>query len=209
MNFYPISLNLKNKKVLVVGGGHVALRKIDTLLESGAMVTVVAPNIEKGIKRKKRIKRICRNFKSSDVDGFYMVIGATSDKSLNKKVSQAGREKNKLVNIVDNQALCDFIAPAVIRRGDFVISVSTSGDAPFFTKHLAARLRKIYGKEYTLYIKLLSQARKKVISRIKEHKKRQKLFNKMLAPSIVNMIKSGKPALAKKKLNEIINKGVQ
>lgn len=204
MNFYPVSLNLKNKKVLVVGGGHVALRKIDTLLECGARVTVISPQTKKEIDRKKGVKVILRPFKASDINGSYIVIAATNDNNLNEYVAASCRKKHKLINVIDNTALCDFIAPAVIRRGDLVISISSSGDAPFFTKYLAEKLRKEYGKEYSGYLRLLAMARRKVVSKISDHGRREKVYKKMLSPAILNAVKNGKIKSARSKLEKII-----
>src|SRR6185503_13249181 len=140
--FYPIFVNLSGRKVLVVGGGPVAQRKVEGLLQAGAQVTVVSPDVTDEL-RSRPIDWKQREFADSDADGMMLVISATDDVSVQKKVVDAARRCNVLVNTVDQPALCDFIVPAVARRDDVIGAISTSGQSPALAAVLRSRLEEL------------------------------------------------------------------
>src|SRR5262245_21193120 len=138
--FYPVFLNLQNKRVVVVGGGEVAERKVESLLETGALITVVRPTLTSkldGLAQANRIHILRRRYADGDCDGAAFVFTATDDPKVSAEVYHAANQSGALVNTADQPALCDFILPAVARQGDIAIAVSTGGTSP----GLAARLR--------------------------------------------------------------------
>lgn len=139
MDYYPIYLDLKGKKCLVVGGGNVARRKIMMLKRAGAEVTVVAPEINPDILG---VTKIEREFIPEDVEGFTLVISATSNSYVNKRVSEAARSKNIIVNVVDDKMISDFISPSVVERKPFLIAISTEGRNPVLTKKMRRELER-------------------------------------------------------------------
>src|SRR5262245_53811650 len=113
--FYPVFLDLRHRHVLVVGGGTVAERKVHSLVEAEATITIVSPEITKGIRdlaARQVIRMFTRNFIDSDLDGIGIVISATDDPSVQKHVATAARARNVWINTVDQPDLCDFIVPA-------------------------------------------------------------------------------------------------
>lgn len=144
--YYPLYIDIFEKKCVVVGGGLVAERKIKTLLKFKAKVFAVALNFTSGIiklKNRGRIKLFKRNYRTTDVKNASLVIGATNDGKLNLKISRDSKKKGILVNIVDDPKLCSFIVPSIIKRGPLVVSISTSGQAPALAKALRIKFEKI------------------------------------------------------------------
>ena len=147
MKFYPINLNVKNKKCLVFGGGKVATRKIHNLIKCGATVMVVSPKITASLVRKvteKKIAYIEQVYKKDMLDNsVFLVFAATSDLSVNQKIATEASRKNILVNVCDSAALSDFILPAFLRRKGMTISVSSDGHSPKQSKQLKNYLKEI------------------------------------------------------------------
>lgn len=161
-NYYPVFLNVRGKKCVVVGGGEVALRKVQTLLEHGAAVEVVSPALCSELDRLARdgkIKARNNQLEPSDLEGTLIVIAATDDPGTNSRVAaEAGRRKT-LVNVVDDRELCDFIVPSSIRRGDLMIAISTGGKSPALSRKIRVRLEKLFGEEYAALTDLIGEVR--------------------------------------------------
>lgn len=133
MAYFPLFVNLEGKKVLIVGGGSVALRKSQVLADTGASITVITPGRPENFASATVINR---KFTEDDIKGFDIVIGATDDSALNEKISLACRAQGIPVNIVDDEKKSDFIFPAVARRGDVVAGISTGGKCPALAKKI-------------------------------------------------------------------------
>lgn len=137
---FPIFLKLCGRRCVVIGGGSIGTQKIAALLEAGAQVTVIDPAPSSEVLSLKTTGTIAceeRRYLSSDVDGAYMVIAATSIPELNRQIVSDAHERGALVNVVDVPDLCDFYYPAVVRRGPLAIAISSEGKSPL----LAQRLR--------------------------------------------------------------------
>ena len=145
MNYFPIAIKLKNKLAIVIGAGTVAQRKIDKLLEAGASVKVIAPLATKKIERLANqgiIKWIKRNVRISDIRYATLIIAATNDSGINKKVSQWAKKLRIPVNVVDKPALSNFISPALLRRKQALVAVYTDGKDPVLSRDLKNYLKK-------------------------------------------------------------------
>jgi len=164
MKSYPIMLNIEDKAVVVVGGGLIAYRKIDGLLQAGAYVTVISPVIHSEIEQlfvENKIAWKNKLFEPDDLDSALIVIAATNNEMVNTFVaSSAG--KYQLVNIVDNPELSTFHVPAKLTRGDLTISVATGGASPTLSKSIRDELAVIYEDSYGDYLKFLTLSREKV-----------------------------------------------
>lgn len=137
--YYPIAIRLKNKKAIIVGGGTVAERKIIGLLEAGARVTVISPSLTEKLKalvKNRQIIWIAHPVKRDDLLKADIVIAATSDNAVNKKISGWSRRIKKPVNVVDNKILSDFISPAVFKEQKAIIAVYTDGKDPVLSRDL-------------------------------------------------------------------------
>lgn len=148
MKFYPIMLNVENRNVVVIGGGAVALRKIEELLQSGAFVHVISPDILPAITDLKnsfsgRIEIIERRYAPGDLDGAWLVYSATNNSAVNEAVFREAESKKIFINAVDDPGNCSFIVPSVINRGDLMVSVSTSGSSPAMAALLRREIEKV------------------------------------------------------------------
>lgn len=210
MRYYPVNLDIRNRKCLVVGGGDVGTRKVITLLECGASVTVVSINAsEKLLKLAEsgniELKR--RPYTGTDLDGMFLVICATDNERLNLQVSIDAENLNMLCNIADRPDACNFILPALVKRGDLVIAVSTSGKSPAFAKKLRKDLEKQYGPEYADFLKLMGAIRKKLLSTSHEPEEHKHLFEKLISRDIVQLIKNNDADKIDLILAEVLGEG--
>jgi precorrin-2 dehydrogenase len=142
MQYYPIFLDLKDRPVLVVGAGKVALRKTRGLVEAGARVTVVAPEWEPEFETLP-VRRLARRFRASDLSGAMLVFAATDDRLTNHRVGVAAKGRAIFANIADSADECDFVVPARLRRGAVQIAVSTGGENPRLTAELRRKLEDL------------------------------------------------------------------
>lgn len=165
---YPVFLDIKGKPCLVVGGGEVAFRKTEALLEAGAdRVRVVAPLFHPGfagLRKKGIIKFSGRKFRLSDLKGAELVVCATDCEETNSLVGAAAAKNGALVNVVDRPALCNFIAPAVFRNGALTIAVSTGGASPALAKKIRIQLAKTYGGSFAKKVEALRLLRVKMLA---------------------------------------------
>lgn len=163
--YYPIFLNLRGKKCVVVGGGRVALRKVKTLLDCGADITVISPKPHAEISKlfkNKAIQLVRRNYEPGDLRGAALSIAATHVKKINRKVAEASKKNGSLVNVVDDSEPSDFIIPSSFRRGDLSVAVSTSGMSPALAKKIRAKLEKNIGIEYAYLLSLIAEIRSEI-----------------------------------------------
>lgn len=185
MNYYPICLDLKDKKCVVVGGGEVALRKVKSLLEAEAKVVIISPEIIFGIRElidKNKITYLKQEYKSDDIaEDTFLIIAASNNKQLNAQIANEAKKLNLLVNVVDAPDLCNFIIPAILRRGDLIISISTSGKSPALAKKIKEDLQSIYGVEYEALVDLLGDLRQKVQAKYKNEKDRKLFWENLLS----------------------------
>ncbi len=149
--YLPIGISLTGRNCLVVGGGKVALRKIDTLLEYDTKITVITPEPVEKIRRyaeSNKLTLIQREYQSAEAADYGLVVSASPDHAVNKQVYQDATGARVPVNVVNNSALCDFVFPEVIRRDCLTVAVSTDGKAPFLTGYLRLILDDIFPERW-------------------------------------------------------------
>jgi siroheme synthase-like protein len=140
---YPLVLRLAGRRCVVVGGGNVAARKVQPLIVGGADVTVVAPELSPDLKAlvsAGTIQAVRRPFEPADLAGATLAFAATDSREVNQAVAAAARARGVLVNVADDPAACDFTVPALVRRGEVVLAVSTGGRSPAFARFLREQL---------------------------------------------------------------------
>jgi precorrin-2 dehydrogenase/sirohydrochlorin ferrochelatase len=210
MKYYPVHLDIKNRNCLVVGGGAVGTRKVNTLLECGARVIVVSPNPTLQLTKlasEGAIRLTRRAYRSTDLDGAFLVIGATDDESLNQQISNDAALTHTLCNIADRPEACNFILPSIIQRGDLVITISTSGKSPALAKQLRRKLETQFGKEYTEFLLLMGAIRKKLLSRTHEPEAHKIRFNQLIDSNLIQLMQEGKTEEINSLLNNILGEG--
>ncbi len=166
--YLPVNLSIRNRRVLVVGGGTVALRKVDTLLDYDAEITVVAPEPNDKIDyyaSKNKIILHKRAYQSPEAGEYGLVISASDDPVVNREVYDDCNNAGVLVNIVDNPPLCSFTFPATVRRDCLSLAISTDGKAPFLAAHLRLILEEFFPKHWTKIARLAAEYRKLVQTR--------------------------------------------
>jgi precorrin-2 dehydrogenase/sirohydrochlorin ferrochelatase len=161
-SYYPIFLNVSGKKCVVVGGGQVALRKVQALLDAGADVQVISPDPCHELDRLAETEEITvqrKLYQPGDLRGALIVIAATDEHAVNLEVVKEAKGTGVLVNVVDDAANSDFIVPSCLRRGDVTIAVSTAGRSPALARKIRTRLEKDLGDEYAVLALLIGEVR--------------------------------------------------
>ena len=160
---YPVNLNLRGRSCLVIGGGKVAERKVGALLQAGARVTVISPDLTETLSRwadEQSFRHQAGFFSEIDgTAGYLLVLCATDSAEVNEKAATAARRAGALVNVADRPDLCDFTIPARLLRGKLSIAVSTGGQSPALARELRNELSKRYGGEYAEYLTLVAALR--------------------------------------------------
>jgi precorrin-2 dehydrogenase / sirohydrochlorin ferrochelatase len=193
MRYYPVCLDIKDRNCLVVGGGQVGTRKVRTLLACGARVTVVSPEVTEELSQlvqEGRIRIAFRNYRAADLASAFLVIGATDDPELNRRVHRDAEAAHRLCNIADQPDLCNFVLPAVVSRGDLIVAVSTSGRSPAFAKHLRRQLQDQFGPEYGRFLDLMGAIRRRLLAAEHAPEIHKPLFENLIQNNLLEMIKS-------------------
>ncbi|HTZ48340.1 MAG TPA: siroheme synthase CysG [Verrucomicrobiae bacterium] len=165
MTLFPAFLKLQNRRVLVVGGGTIAASKIPSLLEAGAQVTVVAPELNPQLTERVRNQEIAwlkKTFESSDLDCKFLVIAATAIPELNAQVFEKADQRNILCNAVDDIHHCHFYYGSIVQRGDLQIAISTNGKSPALAQRLRKELEQQFGAEYADWLDHLGESRERL-----------------------------------------------
>jgi precorrin-2 dehydrogenase/sirohydrochlorin ferrochelatase len=165
MAYIPIFLDVTGRQCVVVGGGEVAARKVESILEASARVTVVSPSLSppmEAIVAREQVTHLARNYERGDIRGCVLVYAATDDPKLHRELAAEARTLGIPVNVVDVPELCTFIAPAVIKRGALQIAISTGGASPAFAARLRRNLEDQFGDEHALTLEVLRAARRQL-----------------------------------------------
>ena len=207
MTYYPVYLNLKGRRVSVIGGGKVAERKVASLLDSGASIEVISPEATVRIAALANagiIEWQRRPYSKGDCVGVAMVFSATDDPDVSRIVFDDAREAGALVNTADETALCDFIMPAVVRRGDLSIAISTGGRSPALASQLRRKLSKILGPEYGRLLSLMSRVRPEIRQRVERSEARKHLHHRILRSGVLQLLRRHDGSGAEKLVHNII-----
>jgi precorrin-2 dehydrogenase/sirohydrochlorin ferrochelatase len=149
-SYYPVFLDLNGRKCVVIGGGNVALRKVESLLENNAEVGVVSPEVCAELVQMAAAGKISvqrRVYQKGDLDGAFVVVAATNNNTVNSQIADEARELSVLLNVVDDAEKSNFIVPATVRRGEVTIAVSTSGRSPALARKIRTILEEHFGEE--------------------------------------------------------------
>ena len=190
--YYPVYLNLKERSCVVVGGGEVAERKIQSLLECGARVTIISPEATPAIQERARTGEVVwepREYADGDLKGAFVAIAATDRRKVNEAIADEATRERVILNVVDDPDLCTFIAPAVVRRGDVTVALSTGGASPALARKIREELEANEVLEYAHLAGILSSARKELKRRrVQVHPDR---WQQCITGDLVTLVKAG------------------
>lgn len=209
MKYYPILLDLKGRKVVAIGGGIVAERKVRMLLRCKAEVTVVSPSLTAGLSslvRRGVIMHRHRLYRAEDLRGAFLVLAATHERDVQEAVAQDAHRRRLLVNVADRTELCSFIAPSILTRGDLVIAISTGGASPALAQRLRRDLGKRIGRAYGDLLSLMSRLRGEILGRIPSQERRRRVFHRILDSGLLELLKQGKRIEAKRMLRALLSR---
>ena len=195
---YLVNLSLSGRPVVIAGAGEVALRKVHRLLEAGAQVTVIAPEVCPGLRElgnSDDIRILERSFRAGDLEDAALAVAATDDEEVNAAVSREAEELGIWVNGVDRPNLCTFTVPAVLKRGDLTVAVATEGKCPALSRTLREKIEAEIGPEYGTLLKIMAQIRREMIRRRWPSNRIHKAVQKLYREGIVEVTALEKPEL--------------
>lgn len=207
MEFLPIFIDLRNRPVLVVGGGDVAARKVGLLLRAGANVQVVAPELcatLQGLVDRSEVLHAQKTYSNDDLIAPVLVIAATNVEAVNQAVSEAAKQRNIPVNVADAPELCNFILPSIIDRSPVMVAVSTGGASPTLGRLLRARLESLIPASYGRLATLASRFREPVKKRFGRMSQRRRFWEEVVQGPVAELVYGNQDAKAEKVLSELI-----
>jgi siroheme synthase-like protein len=163
--YYPMLLNISGRRCVVVGGGRVALRKVRALLEHGAIIEVISPDLCPELAEMTEpgeIRTTRRNYRPGDLKNAFIAIAATDNSDMNRRIAKEARSGAVLVNVADDPESSDFIVPSYARRGGVTIAVATAGQSPALARKIRTRLEQEHGSEYASLVHLIGEVRAEV-----------------------------------------------
>ncbi len=191
MSLFPMFLKLEGRSCLVVGAGTIGQSKIRSLLVAGASVRVVAPHANAAVAKWARSGVITwetRGFKAADLDGAFLVVAATSDRGLNEAIFREAQRRNTLCNVVDDPERCDFYYPAIVRRGELQLAISTGGRSPALAQRLRCELEQQFGPEYAGWLEELGRARQQLFASSIEPKDRRRRLHELASHQVFEAV---------------------
>lgn len=183
MPLFPLFIDLRGKKCIVVGGGNVAARKIEALIGFEADITVISPEVTDRIKELEQageLSVIPRGYRGDDLEEAFLAIAATSDRQTNERVYSEAARKNILVNVADNGSKCTFIFPSLVKRNDLVIGISTSRGYPSLSKKVRQEVESAVPEAYGDLLELLKAFRSRVEAEVEDREERKAMLNRIV-----------------------------
>lgn len=205
--YYPIYVQLHEQPCIVIGGGKIAEGKVEGLLSAGAQVTIVSPDLTvhlHALVTQNQVRYIKRTYQPGDLAGAFMVICATDQAEINHQVWQEASTNRQLVNVVDDTPRCNFIAPAILRKGDLNIAISTGGKAPALAVRLKERLQKEIGPQYERFLELSGQLREPLARNIPDFEARKKLWYELVDSNILELLSQDNEPAALDLISQVV-----
>jgi len=193
MSLYPINLKIGGKLCVIVGGGVVANRKATGLIEAGAHVRVISPELVgglQGLARQKKLEWFSRTFAEGDLEGAFLVFAATNNSGVQAQIHHEAEKNRVLLNSADDPVGSNFHVPAHFRRGKMLLSIATGGGSPALAKELREKLEEVLVPEYALVVELLSIIREKIVTSGDNQQVHAELFRSLLKNGIVDLVLS-------------------
>ncbi len=204
MDYLPIFTKVKGKLCLVVGGGEVGQRKAGVLLEAGAVVRVVAPEILPDLAHQKNVEAIVARFAESHLDGVTLVIAATNNREVNRQVSNLAQARNIPVNVVDDPELCSFIMPAILDRSPLMVAFSSGGASPVLTRMMRGKLETVIPQNFSRLAAFAERFRERVKQRVTNPAKRRIFWENALDGVVAEKVLTGDESTAETMLRQML-----
>ncbi|NLU47674.1 MAG: bifunctional precorrin-2 dehydrogenase/sirohydrochlorin ferrochelatase [Syntrophomonadaceae bacterium] len=207
-SLFPIFVSLENKRCLVVGGGKVAERKVENLLEYPVQIDLVSPQATPKLQNwatEGKVNWIARNFQLTDIQDAFLVFAATDDLQINREIARLCQKEGILVNAVDDPAYCDFFVPSIIRRNSLVLAISTEGKSPAYAKRLRRQMEEIITDAHGKFVDLLGEQREIVKETVPDIRIRQAIFEAMAGLDILDLITAGRDEEIKERFKECMS----
>ena len=207
ITYYPIYIQLQEQPCVVIGGGKIAEGKVQGLLTAGAKVKVISPDLTsylRTLSKENVIEHIERTYQAGDLTGAFMVICATDQVEINHKVWQEASANRQLVNVVDDTPRCNFIAPAILRKGDLTLAISTAGKAPALAVRLKEHLQEQLGTEYERFLELSGQLREPLARHVPDFETRKAIWYELVDSDALNLIAQGDEPAALETISQIV-----
>ncbi|MBI3596152.1 MAG: bifunctional precorrin-2 dehydrogenase/sirohydrochlorin ferrochelatase [Nitrospirae bacterium] len=207
MRYFPVFLDLQGKPVAVIGGGRVAERKVLTLLACGARVTVISPALTPKLSylaRAGAIRRCARRWRPADLKEAFLIVATTNDRKTQAEIARRIDLNSRLLNMADDPARCNVIAPSVMTRGDLTIAVSTGGKSPALARRIRLELERSFGAEYGKFLNLLGSVRQEVQSRVPSIARRRRILQRLAASDLLTLLRQGKKRQVQKRIRQIV-----
>lgn len=195
MSLYPVNLDIRDQLCLVIGGGNVARRKVESLLPCGAVVRLISPELDEGLAALAGAGRIewrPRSYLPGDLRGARLVFAATDSRETQAQIVAEANDAGIPVNVVTRPAACTFQVPASFCRGDLLITVATGGKSPALAARIRRDLEAVYGPEYAALVGLLGDVRQEVLASGDDQKDHKRIFENMLDDDIFDCVKGRK-----------------
>jgi precorrin-2 dehydrogenase/sirohydrochlorin ferrochelatase len=198
-SLFPMFVKLEGKQCLVVGAGRVGEPKIGGLIDTGAYIQVVAIEASIAVRdwaKQEKVDLQLRPFHSSDLDGKFLAVVATASNHLNKLIYHEAQRRGVLCNVVDVPEYCDFFYPAVVRRGDLQIAISTAGQSPSLAQKLRQQLERQFGPGYEAWVSQLGETRRLILSSDLDKEKKSDLLRSLASREAFEAEMAKIPALS-------------
>lgn len=206
--FYPVYLDARRRRCIVIGGGAVAEQKVLALLDAGAHVTVISPEVSPGLgelEAQGRIQVRRRPYAPGDLRGAFLAIAAAGDRAAHRAAWAEAEQERVLLNAVDDPPHCHFIAPAVHRQGDLAVAVSTGGKSQALGVRVRDRLAALLGPEYAVFLEMLGDLRAEVAAREPDPARRTALWYRLVDSDALEHLRRGETAGARRLLRELLD----
>ena len=206
--YYPLFADLLGRRCVVVGGGRIAQRKVTTLLKHGARVTVISPSVTKRLAsyaRRGTIRHAPRRFKPCDLEGAWLAYAATDDHQINTLVFRTAQRMRVFTNVVDQPALCSFIAPAIFTRGPLTVAVSTGGASPSLAKKVRDEVGRTVGAHYVPMLQLLTDLRPVAKRKLPSYADRKRYFDRLVRGPVFTLVRNGKRREARREALSLLH----
>lgn len=207
MRYYPIHLDLRQRPVTVVGGGEVALEKVLGLLEAGARVRVIAPQLVPELERlaaRDAFEHVARSYREGDLEGAFLAISERLATEVTETIWREANERGIPVNVQDVTPHCSFIAASVVRRGDLTVTISTAGKAPALAVRLRQQLERQLGAHYARFLDYAGRLRAPLAERYPRFEVRRELWYRLVDSDVLELLSQGEESRARRRIVEIM-----